>query len=773
MNMATALTSAALKSLSDENITASLSGTALALTEACERIKTRPLRSALKGAGFDCSKPIDGWSLPDAVWLAIVRRQPGLNSYPLGEIAERSVKKTLINLMLQEGTPNGFDARLNLGEREIQEHLRRSLKHLGHNGLLGLFLSQYFFETSIDYLRRPSGKVGSDWSYGYHFSKKNRMVSAKAEQKLRQTLNKQCKTLAAKFFPSSSKGKLKPESIEQRIRTGLGEQFGSQLAEVKKEPGRSKPSVNVILGTKSLAEIRRSYTVSTKAKRVLLHGKNPNIRFSLDVMEAWLGHSLHPLVKDLLEIGIAVHMSDLYTSRKRDLGRQIGIFMPVRNPTLWSAARAQVERTVASLGRDDFHIYFVKRQDGAGQARKFFLTNDERCVCLFSGGIDSVAGAAWALDHGMTPVFVSHHAISLLASKIQKPLVSQLEKTYSQELASFRITEVTLEKLKRGRVPKVVVEKLQLLKNRAFMKPEEFSSALRKKIGHSQTARYESLILKHARELQHISFFLNKSATRKGPHRLHKPSGGIMAQHLRSFLFLCVAATVALESGISTVYICENGPVALNPLFSEARVNTRTAHPHFLAYFQALIKTIFGVELRIENPFSYLTKGQVTGILARTELRDLLARTSSCWNWFKVRLRAKPEGHPRFKGNHDGDCLPCIHRRTAVNRADLWRSDARYLKDVFTDYPELSRDKKLGRDTKIAIADFLRFCENVISARDSEILLRAPDFSVYEEATDTKELIEMYREHAREVVRCFKTRSNKKFQDDFASVLGA
>jgi hypothetical protein len=236
-----------------------------------------------------------------------------------------------------------------------------------------------------------------------------------------------------------------------------------------------------------------------------------------------------------------------------------------------------------------------------------------------------------------------------------------------------------------------------------------------------------------------------------------------MAQHLRSFLFLCVAATVALESGISTVYICENGPVALNPLFSEARVNTRTAHPHFLAYFQALIKTIFGVELRIENPFSYLTKGQVTGILARTELRDLLARTSSCWNWFNVRLRAKPEAHPRFKGNHDGDCLPCIHRRTAVNRADLWHSDARYLKDVFTDYPELSRDKKLSRDTKIGIADFLRFCENVISARDAEILLRAPDFSVYEEATDTKELIE----------RCFKTRSNKKFQGDFASVLGA
>ncbi len=766
MNMVTALTSAALKPLTAETVTASIIGTALALTDICERFEARSISSVLKSKGFDCSKPIDGWSLPDAVWLAICRKQLSLNSYPLGEIAERAVKKTLIHLIVDNINPDASENSLNQSERELQQHLRRALKALGHNGLLRLFLSQYFFETSIDYLRRPSGNPKSDFSYGYNFSKRKRMISLKSEQKFTQTLNKQCAALATKFFPSSNRGRLNAQSIGRRIRTGLEQKLGLQMAGLSAASKPVKPVVNGIVGLTRLTKAGQSYNIAKKTKRFILSGKSRNIRCSLD-LKTWLGHSPHPLVQDLVELGITIYMADLHMGRKEDLERRLGLLMPVHYPAVWSAAREHLRQAVVNLGRDDFEIYFTKCSDKAGRAPRISLVNDNRCVCLFSGGIDSIAGATWLLDNKMTPILVSHNAIAILASNIQRPLVKQLEENYKRQLTSFQITELTLENLKRARVPNVVLEKLQSLQGRGFLTPAKFSQALKKKIGDKHLARYESLILKHARGLPHISFFLGRRLGNEGKYRLGGTVGGIMAQHLRSFLFLSVAAAVAIESRISTVYICENGPVALNPLFSEARVNTRTAHPHVLGSFQALIKTVFGVELRIENPFAYLTKGEVTNILAREKQLTLLKQTSSCWSWFNVLVKAKKKGIIGFKGNHDGDCLPCIHRRAAVDRAGLWASDATYLEDVFNGYP------KLNRDTIIALADFIRFCANVASASDAEILLRAPDFSVYQDSTETRKLIEMYRAHAKEVIRCFQTRSNEKFRRDFAAVLNS
>jgi hypothetical protein len=525
MDLATALTTAALRRLSVETVIASITGTALALTDICDNIKTRPI-SILRTKESVSSKPLDGWSFPDAIWLTICRRQPRLNTYPLGEIAERAIKKTLLNLMLPKAPRKESDACLDLGERELQQHLRQTLKPLGHNGLLRLFLAQYFFETSIDYLRRPSGNSKSDYSHGYHFSKKKRMISLKSEKRFRQRLNKECEALAKKFFPSSAKGKLKPSTIEKAIESGLKREFRLQLPESQRPSKRSKPVVNVIAGLAPQPGLEKSYNVAKKTKRILIFGKHTNVRCSLDRdLETWLGHSLHPLVKDLIDIGITVHMSDVHTKRNPDLGRRLGIVMPVRSPSVWTAAREHLERAVANLGRDDFQVYFTRRSDDGHGNHRISVTKDNRCVCLFSGGIDSVAGAAWILDNKMSPVLVSHHATSILASNIQKPIAGQLEKIYHRQLTSFRITKLTLQKLKRARIPEAVLGKLQLLQGRAFLKPKEFSFALKKKIGDKHVARYESLILNHARELPHISFFLGRRVGYNGRYKLGGTAG--------------------------------------------------------------------------------------------------------------------------------------------------------------------------------------------------------------------------------------------------------
>jgi 7-cyano-7-deazaguanine synthase in queuosine biosynthesis len=758
MTTVTALMSSAVSSLNDRFVAESLCGTARALVEFCDKANLSPLRIVLENEGLACRERLDGWSLPDAVWTAIYRKRPRLCCYPLGEIAERAVKKTIITLTLQAASPEATKASPSQDESAIQKNLLRAWEKLGRKGLLKLFLSHYFFETCIDDLRRPGDDPDSDSSFEYHFSEGDRMVSLDAERELRQALFHQCERSAARFVPFLLNGseEVALEDAEQRMKDGFDEVFDESLREGRKRRGQDldKPFVNVIVGTGRPSRIRQSYTLDEKAKRFRLHADRPNVSSSFDQLRP------HSLVKDLLDIGVAVYMSDLYTRRGRDLERRIGLLMPVRHPGIWEGARTELECAVSFLGRDDFSIHLVRRKERV-QEVDFSIKSDERCVCLFSGGLDSMAGAVWALDSGRKPTYVSHYANPQLCH-MQESLINQLGKIHDQELPRFGFYIAKAKKTK------------------------------------SKKPRYP----------------------------LSRPPRSIMAQHLRSFLFLSLATAVALTQRIGKVYIFENGPVALNPLFSEARINTRTAHPHFLAYFQALIRTTFGVELCIENPFVYMTKGEVASILARPELHGLVAKTSSCWNWFRVPLMAKQlakqlaqqlaeeqlgtEKQPqlavklakqldtrgktlamaeplagkledqlaeqtsmakelvditKFTGRHDGECLPCILRRTAMHHAGLWDKDAQYLTDIFQKYPELSNH------TTPALADFLRLCKNVTSLSDAELLLTAPDLSVYEEGVDPRKLVEMYREHAREVIRCFRTRSNDEFQRDFASVL--
>lgn len=977
------LISGAVASLNDRAITESLCGTGRALVQFCGQVYKHPLPAVLKREGLVHLGKLDHWSLPDAVWAAMCRRNPRLSCYPLGEIAERAVKKVVITLTLQGAASGKRRAGPNLGESEIQKNLRRSLKKKqGQRQLLRIFLSHYFFELCIDNLRRPAKDPNSDLSFKYHFRKDDHVVSLATERRRRQRLADRCEASAKNFLRFLLQGikKTDPVAAEQQIRKGFARAFGVLLPDGRKTEEPDKPFVNVIVGKRSLAEITKSFFLDKKAKRLLLHADHPNVATPFEILERWLGRPLHSLVKDLLDIGVAVYMSDLYTKRGHDLGRRIGLLMPVRHLKLWRDVQTEVERTVASLGRDDFQIHFVKRREHA-DTDDFSPKADDRCVCLFSGGLDSMAGAVWALDNGLTPIFVSHHAINRLAG-IQNSLLTQLGEIYGRQLTSFRITEKSLENLRSGGFPENDLEKLRSIEDQGFMGTEHFLAILEKAIGSKRTSRHKSVLLKHARELQHLGFYVAKSRSRRARYPLPAPPQSLMAQHLRSFLFLSLAAAVALESQIDKVYMFENGPVALNPLFSEARVNTRTAHPHFLAHFQTLIKTVFRFDLRIENPFAYLTKGEVATILARPELNGLAAKTCSCWNWFRVPLVAKQRvitaavkaavkaatkaagktaeratveaavkaageaatepwvkaaakaaaaaavkaaieagskaevkvvtpaaavaaaevaltvtnnevvkeavqaaakaaveaagkkateaevrkaakeavkkvierasnaaataaeaavvkaaakvkvnvaakaaasaaaeaavkvtnnkavkaavkaaaksavkaagkgatdakvrkaakravkkviegeskatGKPKDEWRHDGECLPCIIRRTSAHRARLWSKDVKYLTDVFKTYPALSRD------TIIALADFLRFCQNMTSLSDTELLMRAPDFSVNEEGVDSQQLVEMYREHAEEVIHCFRKRSNKRLQQDFAPIL--
>ncbi len=680
-------------SLDDYVLSKSLCGTAFAIVEFCNKIKKSFFNSYLKN--FDCgSEKINGWTLPDAIWTEICLKYPELNFYPLGAIAERATKKTIVRLSFFASRKNS----LNIGEKELLRNLRISIKKLGTEGISKLFLTEYFFEMCIDQNRRSWKDLKLDLGFWYNFSKDGYFVSLSNERKLRQTIANQCEEKAEIFLPFLKKC-IKETNFtrnKQRISDGFVRTFGILLPKRENLKNLRKSFLNVIVGTKSLSELRKSYVVDKNAKCFLLYTKDPNISFSFDALEHLFGHSIHSLIKDLLDIGTTVYMADLYTKREFSLERRVSILMPVRHLHVWSNVQKELERAVSFLGRDNFSIKFIKRKEKVDKLRKFSVKSDNRCVCLFSGGLDSLGGAAWVLDRKLDPIFVSHYSSNILVG-MQKSLISQLEKIYD-------------------------------------------------------------------RSLQHLSLRVSKTGNKKIKNSLSAPFRSVMIQHLRSFLFLSLAVAVALESKIKKIYIFENGPVALNPLFSEARVNTRTTHPHFLVRFRELVKVVFGIDLIIENPFLYHTKGEVVNILARQELQELVAKTVSCWNWSRVPLRAKQRGIKGFKGRHDGECIPCIVRRSAVYHARLWEKDAKYLTNVFNQF------SKLQRDNKTMIADFFRFCLNMRFLSDTELLFHAPDLSVCEEKVNPQKLVRMYKRHAKEMIDCFQAKSNKKSQRIFASV---
>jgi 7-cyano-7-deazaguanine synthase in queuosine biosynthesis len=621
----------------------------------------------------------DAWALPDALWNAACVSRPHLRSFPLGESCERAFKRTVIDRLESAHGAPAADA----DDDAARERLAAD------------FVARFFFETCLDRLRRPG-----PLARGYHFSKSGRLLSLAAEARLRARLRAQCAELAGRYVAAAA-------TPDGRV---LDDERAAQACEAacgrRPAPARPRPEarrLNVVEGRADRAALEsRGFTLAARPTRLLLHERHRNVAFSFAPFESRLGRPLHSLVKDLLDLGAVVFMADQHTRRDRELGRRLGLLMSMRHPEAWAAAREPLRRMLAQLGRDEVEAHFVRQREPADPPA-FRLVDDQRCVCLFSGGLDSTAGAAWLLQAGRRPVLVSHFAGGPLAG-LQQRAAQALEARFA----------TTVERV-------------------AFV-----------------TARRKDVQVVDPR--------------RRARYKLGRPPRTVMTQHLRSFLFLAAAAAVALESGIRRVYVFENGPLALNPSICEGRVNTQTVHPHVLASFQELVRRAFGVDLVVENPFAALTKGEVVRVLAQPGLGALVAQTNSCWNFSRVRAHAEKLGCPKDV-RHDGDCLPCVLRRTAVHAAGLDADDAPYLVDVFGAYPRLAPDAVLG------LADLLRFCRNVLSADDDALLRQVPELSVCAPGSDPHALGAMLRRHAFEVRQGFRERANAAFRRDFASVL--
>ncbi|WFU04519.1 hypothetical protein QA648_27440 (plasmid) [Rhizobium sp. CB3171] len=158
---------------------------------------------------------------------------------------------------------------------------------------------------------------------------------------------------------------------------------------------------------------------------VFLYGPRPirsgsgSIGRRLELAVERLGVVISPAAFDFLSIALAVVAADTFVNREAFSGngwtRDLDLDIPLARPSVWQKVRAELEHSLNFLSGDKWTLNFVA--DGAEpptkeavlrRYRSHIAVGSADCVCLFSGGLDSLIGARKLIEEGRSPLLVSH-----------------------------------------------------------------------------------------------------------------------------------------------------------------------------------------------------------------------------------------------------------------------------------------------------------------------------------------------------------------------------
>ncbi len=176
--------------------------------------------------------------------------------------------------------------------------------------------------------------------------------------------------------------------------------------------------------------------------RLDLSGPNQNVTVRVHDITKRMVRSIPDLLVDLLEVAAYVYSADWATRRGgpglRRLGadwrRQFHFVIPVRDPDTWCSPEVidALTDTLGFLSDDDYRFDF-ERYTGPPNIQHYLEFGEQELsgfkpdeVILFSGGLDSLAGAVEeVLGNGKSAVLVSHHSSTKIFSR-QRDLVEEL-----------------------------------------------------------------------------------------------------------------------------------------------------------------------------------------------------------------------------------------------------------------------------------------------------------------------------------------------------------
>jgi 7-cyano-7-deazaguanine synthase in queuosine biosynthesis len=178
-----------------------------------------------------------------------------------------------------------------------------------------------------------------------------------------------------------------------------------------------------------------------KVVRLNVSGPQANVRLEIDDITRQMVSSIPDLLLDLLEIAAYVYAADQATSRGGDgtlhLGenwrRSFEFHIPVRNPRLWASQKVLDKLTAALsfVSDDDYNFIFPQLSSTHPKEEYFkFARNTAPAkleeVVLFSGGLDSLAGAVDEIVTQNRSVALVSHRSNNKTFKPQKALVKGL-----------------------------------------------------------------------------------------------------------------------------------------------------------------------------------------------------------------------------------------------------------------------------------------------------------------------------------------------------------
>lgn len=201
------------------------------------------------------------------------------------------------------------------------------------------------------------------------------------------------------------------------------------------------------------AEIKGKTSLAKNRKCVALDSSGPatNVNIKFENLAKAFARNPSPRLVDFLEIAAYVFSADCATNRGDEWqeesieswDRDLSFLIPVRDFKFWSdsAIVAQLKELLTFMSGDKYTFTFVPLKSDArglqeyiefGQAQRWPVQKPEQVV-MFSGGLDSLAGAVESARQGKPLFLVSHRSATTLDSRQQK-LFTELDQMFPGKL---------------------------------------------------------------------------------------------------------------------------------------------------------------------------------------------------------------------------------------------------------------------------------------------------------------------------------------------------
>lgn len=307
--------------------------------------------------------------------------------------------------------------------------------------------------------------------------------------------------------------------------------------------------------------------------------------FSVDDQEiaTRFSSAVEPLMADLVDIAVAIHMADRLAVRALDgpanWSRDLRLRLGVRHPEKWNSPVLQERLTslLRFLTEDSWSLEFCPLHGGrrTSETQSYLFPRAGHCLpisaSLFSGGLDSLAGTA-------ASVFSAPRERFILVSAA--PNIRQ-----------------------RSR----------------------------------QQQQIEILRQKSAASILHLSI---PYGMKYGDQYAQEAS-----RRTRGFLFLVFGGVVALAAGSARLHVYENGLGAVNLPYDQSQIgtdNARAVHPRVLRLVGELLASASEKLISIVNPCIYLTKAEMLCHPSIHQIPEALSLTFSC-DGFPVQAEGKAQ----------------------------------------------------------------------------------------------------------------------------------